>query len=219
VRTFLRENSLSLVLGVLFALTVSAQAVSGWGDYNDDQQAHNQETVSLGEYLTTPHFAEAVFENWESEFLQMGSFVLLTVWLRQKGSPESRKLEGEEDVDREPSPRRKNVPWPVKRGGIVLKLYEHSLSIALFTLFFLSLWLHLISGAAEYSQEQLAHGEKAVTALDFLTRPTFWFQSMQNWQSEFMSIALLVILSIFLREKGSSESKPVDAPLFETGSD
>jgi hypothetical protein len=219
MRKFLRENSLSLVLILLFVLTLGAQAVSGWGDYNDDQQSHDQPTVDLATYLGTPHFLEAVFENWESEFLQMGSFVLLTVWLRQKGSPESKKLDEDEEEDRKASKARKDAPLPVRRGGLILKLYEHSLSIAMFSLFGLSFLLHLITGAAEYSDQQLAHGQQAVTAADFLTRPTFWFQSMQNWQSEYMSIALLVVLSVFLREKGSPESKPVDAPHSQTGGD
>jgi hypothetical protein len=217
MKRFLKENSLSIVMFLFFALTLGGQTIAGLGDYNQEQEEHGEPTIALGEYVGSPHFLEALFENWESEFLQMGAFVLLTVWLRQKGSPESKKLDEKEEVDREPSPKRKNAPWPVRVNGVIGKLYAHSLSITMFTLFFLSFAGHVIAGATEYSEEQEAHGEQGVTAVQFLATPTMWFQSMQNWQSEFLSIGMLIVLSIYLREKGSPESKPVDAPHDETG--
>jgi hypothetical protein len=158
-------------------------------------------------------------ENWESEFLQMFAYVLLTAFLFQKGSAESKDPQKQEAVDRDPRPScdDKTAPWPVREGGIVLKLYENSLSIALFLLFVISFVLHAIGGAKEYSQQQTMHGEEAVTVVQYLGTAQFWFESLQNWQSEFFSIGVLVLLSIFLRQKGSPESKPVDSPHNMTG--
>jgi hypothetical protein len=158
-------------------------------------------------------------ENWESEFLQMFAYVLLTAFLFQRGSAESKDPEKQEAVDRDPhqSGGDKNAPWPVRKGGIVLKLYENSLSIALFLLFAIAFVLHAVGGAKEYSQQQTTHGERAVTVVQYLGTVQFWFESLQNWQSEFFSIGVLVLLSIFLRQKGSPESKPVDSPHSMTG--
>jgi hypothetical protein len=158
-------------------------------------------------------------ENWESEFLQMFAYVLLTAFLYQKGSAESKNPDQPEAVDRDPrqSRNKKDAPWPVRRGGIVLKLYENSLALALFLLFVISFVLHASGGASEYSEQQIAHGAEAVTVLQYMATAQFWFESLQNWQSEFFSIAVLVVLSIFLRQKGSPESKPVDSPHSMTG--
>jgi hypothetical protein len=161
-------------------------------------------------------------ENWESEFLQMFLFVALTAFLYQKGSAESKKLDGEEPVDRDPrlSRNRKNAPWPVRKGGIVLKVYEYSLSLALLILFTVCFVLHAASGAREYNEDRRAHGSgERVTALQYVGTPRFWFESFQNWQSEFLSVGTMVLLSIRLRQRGSPESKPVDAPHGQTGKD
>ena len=218
-----REHGLAIAMFGLFLFSIVGQAITGYMQNNDDQEQHGQQAIGFGEYLGSGHFIEAVFENWESEFLQMGVFVVLTALLKQKGSPESKKLEGEEPVDadpRDPKERnRKDAPWPVRQGGFVLKVYENSLSIVLFSLFFISLALHAVGGAIEYSQEQMEHGGEGVSALGYLLTPRMWFESFQNWQSEFMSIGALIVLSIFLRQKGSSESKPVAAPHYETGSE
>lgn len=222
MRRIFRENGLSIVLFTLFLFTVVGQSITGYHEYNQDQQEHKQQAVGFTEYLSSGHFVEAIFENWESEFLQMGMYVLLTAYLFQKGSPESKKLDEKEEVDRDPQKSRKkgkNVPWPVRRGGFVLKLYENSLCIALFLLFIISLALHAAGGAKEYSQDQLEHGGQAVSMMQYLGTSRFWFESFQNWQSEFLSVALLIIFSIFLRQKGSPESKPVDAPHSQTGTD
>lgn len=216
MKKFVRENSLSLVMTTLFVFALVGQIATGWDVYNKDQVEHGGEAVGIGQYLTSGHFGEAVFENWESEFLQMGLFVVLTVWLRQKGSPESKALDGREEVDREPDPSRPGAPWPVRMGGVVEKVYANSLAIALLALFAMSFALHVITGAAEYSADQVAHGAAAVSPLQYLGTSQLWFESFQNWQSEFMSIGALVVLAVFLRQKGSPESKPVDAPSAET---
>src|ERR671915_2008435 len=130
MRRFLRENSLSIVLFTLFLVFLVGQAITGWDEYNSEQREHKSPAVSFGSYLTTGHFGEAVFENWESEFLQMASYVLLTVWLRQRGSAESKSLSGGDDVDREPDPSKRNAPKVLRRGGLAVKLYENSLSLA-----------------------------------------------------------------------------------------
>jgi hypothetical protein len=214
---FVREHGLTLVMTVLFVLALGGQTITGWSVYNSDQEEHGESSISLVEYVGTGHFGEAVFENWESEFLQMGVFVILTVVLRQKGSPESKSIDGDEEVDREPDRARPDAPLPVRLGGFVGRLYEHSLSIALLTLFVLSFALHVVTGAAEYSEERHAHGEPPVSPTEYLATPQLWFESFQNWQSEFMSIGALVVLGIFLRQKGSPQSKPVDAPDAQTG--
>lgn len=155
-------------------------------------------------------------ENWESEFLQMGAFVLLTAFLRQKGSPESKGFHDEE-VDREPLPDRPGAPWPVRRGGLALALYRNSLSIALLSLFLMSFLLHAAGGAEEYNSEQGTHGGPMVSVAGYMGTSRFWFESLQNWQSEFLAVLSIVTLSIVLRQHGSPESKPVHAPHGTTG--
>jgi hypothetical protein len=202
-----------------FAVFLFAQSVTGLAVYNDDQREHGEATIGYPEYLRTGHFVEATFENWESEYLQMGAYVLFTVFLFQRGSSESKDPDKEESVDEDPRQARdrEGIPWPVRAGGLALKCYEYSLSIALLLLFLFSFILHAIGGAREYSQEQLAHGGHAVSTLEFLRTSEFWFQSFQNWQSEFLAVFSIVVLSIFLRQRGSPESKPVAAPHSETG--
>ena len=218
VPRFLLENSLSLVMFSVFMVVLLFQSLAGWSQYNEEQREHREPQAGYADYVTSGNFVESVFENWESEFLQMSAYVFLTVFLVQKGSPESRKLEGREEVDRPPQgSRRKDAPWPVRRGGFVLKLYENSLSLALFLLFLVSFVLHAAGGAREYSDEQRAHGQPGVSTLTYMGRSRFWFESFENWQSEFLSVGVLVVLSVFLRQKGSPESKPVDHPHSETG--
>lgn len=212
MRRLFRANGLALVTLGLFLLFLILQSLASHRDYNQDQKEHREQEVGYVAYLGTGHFKEGVFENWESEFLQMGAYVLLTVFLRQRGSPESKKLEGEEDVDADPDSTGPRAPWPVRRGGLVLKLYENSLAIALFALFFLSMLAHAVGGAEEYSEEQVAHGEARVSTVEYMSTSRFWSESMQNWQSEFLAVGSLVVLSVFLRQKGSPESKPVDSP-------
>ena len=215
-----RENGLSIVMTVLFLLFLVGQAVSGMYEYNDEQQQHGQPTVDFGSYLGTSHFMEATMENWESEFLQMFAFVVLTACLYQKGSAESKDPNKEEPVDRDPRKSRdkKNAPWPVRKGGLVLTIYEFSLSLAFLLLFVMSFTLHAASGAREYNESQREHGQyEELTTIEYMGTSRFWFESLQNWQSEFLAVGAMVVLSIFLRQRGSPESKPVDSPHSETG--
>ncbi|AUD02618.1 DUF6766 family protein [Spirosoma pollinicola] len=219
MKKYLRENGLSVLFLLLTLLTLFGQILVGWHEFNDDLTDFGRTPYAFSDYLTSGHCIEAVFENWESEFLQMGMYVLLTVSLFQKGSSESKKPDEPEEVDREPSPARKGAPWPVRRGGWVLKLYQNSLSIAFFLLFFISFFLHAVGGVEQYNLEQALKGKpENLTLWQFFGTSEFWFQSLQNWQSEFLSVLSIVVLSIFLRQKGSPESKPVDAPDSETGS-
>jgi hypothetical protein len=219
MRRKLYENSLSLVFVGLFALAFLGQSLTGHRQFNEERQAHGQLSITYSQYLRTGHFWEAVTENWESEFLQMGVYVLLTAFLRQKGSPESKKLVGKEVVDRDPRyiKPHPDAPWPVRRGGIILTLYAHSLTLALLLLFGVCFVLHAVSGAREYNTEQLAHGGALMSTLGYMGTATFWFESLENWQSEFLSLAVMIVLAIFLRQRGSPESKPVDHPHWETG--
>ncbi len=216
----LRDHGLAVSMFAIFGATLIGLAFVGWDTYNHEQLDHGAAAIGLLAYLGTPNFGEAVFENWESEFLQMGAYVLLTAILVSRGSAESKDPDAGERTDDDPSTvdkRRRDLPWPVRRGGLILALYEHSLTIALFGIFFLSFALHAITGAGDYSAEQLAHGGQAVSALEYLTTSRFWFESLQNWQSEFLAVGALIVLSIFLRQRDSPESKPVAAPHSQTG--
>jgi hypothetical protein len=213
-----RENGLSIVAFGLFLLVLVGQSVTGYFESQQEREEHGLARESYSEYLLSGHFIEATFENFESEFLQMGAFVWLTTFLRQKGSPESKRLEGKEPVDEDPRrAKRADSPWPVKRGGWVLAVYENSLSLTFLALFLISFVIHAISGAANFSEEQMTHGEEAVSAMEYLGTSRFWFESLQNWQSEFAAVGALIVLSVFLRQRGSPESKPVAHPHRETG--
>jgi hypothetical protein len=219
MRQFLRNNGLSLTLFVLFLISLIGQAIAGWRAHAEDLRIHDLAPMGFGTYLTTGHFISATFENWESEFLQMAVYVLLTVFLFQKGSPESKKLDEanpENEPPRKPGAER-NAPWPVHRGGLILQLYSLSLSLALVVLFLLSFWLHLAGSTRRANEEALLHQEPARTMVETLADAEFWYESFQNWQSEFLSIAVLVVLGVFLRQRGSPESKPVSAPHATTG--
>jgi hypothetical protein len=214
-----RNNGLSIVLVILFAVTMAGQAVTGWLDRNDDAREHGAAAVPFSTYLMSGHFWEATGENWESEFLQMAAFVLFTVFLRQKGSAESKRVGAVESVDLDPRSHAgdPNAPWPVRRGGLVLMLYEHSLGLTFTALFVISITIHALGGAAEYNEEQREHGEPQLTVTEYVGTSRFWFESFQNWQSEFLSLAAMVLGTIYLRQRGSAESKPVFAAHDETG--
>ncbi|MFJ5862009.1 DUF6766 family protein [Pseudarthrobacter sp. NPDC092439] len=214
-----KEHGLLIANTVLFLVFFGGMILSGAASYSEEQQAHGEAAVSVLQFLGTGEFMEATFENWESEFLQMAMYVVLTVFLFQKGSSESKPMgkDAPQDEDPRQAAIKKTTPWPVKRGGAVLKLYEHSLSILLFVLFLASFSFHAVGGAEAYSQDQQSHGEPAVTVLQYIGTSRFWFESFQNWQSEFLAVAVLVGASVYLREKGSPESKPVAEPHYETG--
>ena len=220
MKKFIREHGLAIVWFGLFCIFMVGQTVVGHMEYNEGRREHGRPEVTYAEYLRTGHFVEATTENWESEFLQMFLYITLTAFLYQKGSAESKKLRGKEPVDRDPrqSKDKRHAPWPVRRGGIVLRLYENSLGLAFLLLFLLCFGLHAAGGARQYNQEQIDHGSSVqVTTLEYLSTSRFWFESFQNWQSEFLAVGAMVLLSIWLRQRGSPESKPVDAPHSETG--
>jgi hypothetical protein len=217
MRRFFRNNGLSIAFIFLFVLSFIGQWLTGFNQYNKEREEEHQQQVSLLSYSHSGHFIQATFENWESEFLQMALFVLLTISLRQKGSSESKKCEGKEEVDREPSAKRKGAPWPVRKGGWVLSVYKHSLTIALLLLFLISFVLHLYGSLKDENDQLAQKGLPLESMSDYIIEPRFWFESFQNWQSEFLSVFAIVVLSIYLRQKGSPQSKPVDAPHAETG--
>lgn len=214
---WLKNNSLSITLLVLFLFSIVGQIVTGCQEHNQEMQQEGRAAISMLRYLTSGHFLQATFENWESEFLQMALFVVLTMFLYQKGSSESKDPDKEEEVDREPDPNKKEAPWPVKKGGFVLSVYKHSLCYILFLLFIVSFVLHWFGSLKDYNEEEALKGLPPETAMRYLHNSRFWFESFQNWQSEFLSVFAIVVLSIFLRQKGSPQSKPVDAPNYETG--
>lgn len=201
---WVRDNSLTLALLALFALSVVGHAWAGWLNALAEMGQHNAAAPRLSEYLTGGEFLSTVFENWESEFLQMAVYVVLTAHLFQRGSAESH----DPDAPAEP---------PV-RGGFLNKLYAHSLGLALFLLFVASFTLHVINSARDAAEQARLHGDPTPSLTEHVMSAQLWFESFQNWQSEFLSTAVLVVLSIYLREHGSPESKKVDEPNSKTGS-
>lgn len=216
-RSFWRDNGLSIVAFLLFLFSLVGQVGAGLKQYNQQEKEHGKPEVGLVGYLQTGHFVESTFENWESEFLQMAMFVVLTAFLYQRGSAESKDPDNDEEVNHDQVTIKKDTPWPVKKGGLVLKIYENSLSIALFTLFVFSFIIHWLGSWRSFNQEQQELGKPTETAWQFLSDSKLWFESFQNWQSEFLSVGMMIVLTIFLRQKGSAQSKPVDAPDHQTG--
>jgi hypothetical protein len=219
VRRWVRDHGLLLANAGLFVVFFAGMVLAGVRAYNADQLEHQESAVSLWGYLHTGDFIEATFENWESEFLQMAMYVVLTAYLFQRGSSESKSPDDPAPQDEDPrdADKRKPVPWPVRQDGWVLSLYENSLALLFFVLFAASVLLHAIGGARAYSAEQLAHGEPAVSVWGFVRTAQFWFESFQNWQSEFLAVAVIVGASVYLRQRGSAESKPVAEPHHTTG--
>ncbi|KQV38917.1 MULTISPECIES: DUF6766 family protein [unclassified Rhizobium] len=216
----IRDNGLTIVLLVLSLSTIGGMLLTGWNVYNEQLSEHGSSQISLASYALSGHFLSAIFENWESEFLQMSAYVMLTAILFQRGSAESKDPDEPAAQDQDPKDRQTagDTPWPVRVGGVARTLYSYSLGIGLALLFVLSFVLHLRYSAEDANAEAVMHGQQPVSLLDHLGTAQFWFESLQNWQSEFLSTAVLVVLSIFLRFKGSPESKPVAAPHSETGS-
>ena len=215
--SFLYKNGLSIVFSLLTVFALGGQALTGWVEHNKELIEKHAERLGFGEYLSSGHFLQATFENWESEFLQMALYVILTIKLRQIGSSESKKLDEKEEVDREPKAS-KDAPWAVKKGGFILEIYKNSLSLAFILLFLASFSLHFYGSLADYNVNQALEGKPLETVGQYLFNSKLWFESLQNWQSEFLSVLSIVFLSIYLRQYASPESKPVDAPDMETGS-
>jgi len=212
--SFIYRNSLSIVVLAIMLIFWGCQFITGMSVANTERKEKGFPQLSAIEYAKSGHFIQATFENWESEFLQMAFYVLLTISLRQKGSSESKSLYKKEDVDRAPK-LRPNAPWPVKRGGLWLKIYSNSLSIALLMLFLFSFLGHFYGSLKNFNEQQLEKNMPFVSASQYIGNSQFWFESFQNWQSEFLAVAAIVLLSIWLRQKGSPESKPVDAAYYE----
>jgi hypothetical protein len=211
---FFRDNGLTIVLMAIFALTLVGMAWTGWRVADEEFVSHGRAALTLGQYLASGEFVSALFENWESEFLQMACYVMLTAALFQRGSAESRDPDGDET---EPTLSPKS-PWAARQGGWIRALYELSLGLALTLLFLVSFGLHWWGSFRAANDDAISHGEPPLkTALEYGLDARFWFESFQNWQSEFLSTAVIVVLSIMLRQRGSPESKPVNAPHSETG--
>ena len=209
--SFFYRNSLSIVVLSFMLIFWSGQFITGMKLVNAERKEKGLPQFSTIEYSKSGHFIAATFENWESEFLQMAFYVFLTIYLRQKGSSESKSLYKKEEVDREPKIH-PNAPWPVKKGGIWLKIYSNSLTIALFSLFLFSFFMHFYGSLKNFNEQQSGNNLPLASASQYIGSSQFWFESFQNWQSEFLAVAAIVLLSIWLRQKGSPQSKPVDAP-------
>jgi hypothetical protein len=221
MRGFLRLNSLSLAFLTLFLGALCLQALAGYHEFNDHQDQHSEPNVSFGRYVTSSQFGAAVMENWQSEYLQFTLFVLLTIWLVQRGSPESKppgEAGRESDADQlvgehahDESPR-----W-AKLDGFRRRLYENSLLIVMGAIW-VSTWVtQSITGSTEYNADRLSHRQDAVSWLEYLGSADFWEKTLQNWQSEFLAVGSMAVLAIYLRQRGSPESKPVGAAHHATG--
>ncbi|MBZ7927114.1 hypothetical protein LAC81_34725 (plasmid) [Ensifer adhaerens] len=215
----LRDNGLTIVLLLATIGTLVGMLFTGLRVYNAELAEHGGQTVTLASYLLSGHFLSALFENWESEFLQMSAYVVLTAFLFQRGSAESKDPDQPSSQDKEPALDEDDpaAPLPVKLGGMARSLYSYSLGWMLFLLFVLSFLMHLRQSASAEAVEALLHGQQAPTIGEHLFSAQVWFESFQNWQSEFLSTAVLVVLSIFLRFRGSPESKAVSDPHSKTG--
>lgn len=223
MRAFLRNNSLSLVFLGLFLAALVFQSIAGLADFNEDQDRHGDPQMSYGRYLVSSEFATAVMENWQSEYLQFTLYVLLTVWLVQRGSPESKEVDktgGESDEEQKVGEHAEpGSPRWARIGGVRRKLYENSLVIVMAAIW-IGTWLaQSLTGVTEYNTDRLDHHEAPVSWAAYLTKPDFWEKTLQNWQSEFLAVGSMAILAVYLRQRGSPESKPVGAPHHATGAD
>jgi hypothetical protein len=223
VRRALRENSLSVVFLALFAAALCGQAYAGWQEFNDSAVTHHEHSISLGRYLLSSAFGNAVMENWQSEYLQFTLYILLTVWFVQRGSPESKELgkqgtESDRDqlVGRHATGR--SPAWARARGAR-LWIYSNSLVLVMATIWLGSWFAQSVTGWSEHNSDQLVHGEHALTYGQYITTAHFWEATLQNWQSEFLAVGSMAVLAIYLRQRGSPESKPVGSPHTATGTE
>jgi Domain of unknown function (DUF6766) len=222
MRTWVRDQSLSLFFLALFVVTLAGQSVAGWKSYTEQQLEHDSPTVSYIRYLVSSEFGQAVMENWQSEYLQFVMFIMATVWLVQRGSNESKQIS---DIGRESDEKQKVGPhakaksplW-AKVGGWRRTLYSNSLVLVMLVIFFGSWFAQSVTGWTEYNADQREHDQSTVSWAGYVTRPDFWENTLQNWQSEFLAVGTMAAYTIYLRQRGSPESKPVGAPYDETGS-
>jgi hypothetical protein len=222
LRRFLKHNGLSLGFAALFLLALGFQAMTGWQEFNNDAVAHAEliheraDTISFGRYLTSSEFGQAVMENWQSEYLQFTLYIFGTVWLLQRGSPESKKLdqaglESDQDQKVGEHAERSSPRW-AKVGGVRTFLYSNSLLLVMSGAFLGSWFAHSVTGWTEYNNQQVEHEQPELSWVGYLGSADFWQTTLQNWQSEFLAVGSMVILSVYLRQRGSPESKPVGAP-------
>jgi hypothetical protein len=218
---WLRENSLSLFFLLLLLASVGGQSLAGWKDFNAEQLAHQDPTVSWTFYVTSSSFWAAVMENWQSEFLQFSFFIAATIWLIQRGSNESKPPE---DVGLESDQKQQiggyapeNAPGWARLRGWRTALYSHSLLIVMTAIFFATWFAQSLTDMVVYNSEQKDHGEAAVSWSSYLATSDFWEKTLQNWQSEFLAVGTMAVFTIYLRQRGSPESKPVGAPHDQTG--
>jgi len=220
---FLRENSLSIVFGLLFVAALVGQSIAGYLEYNEEQLVHLQPPLSYTGYLFSSDFGQSVLENWQSEYLQFALFIVATVWLVQRGSPDSKEIErrGREsdEEQRIGSYADEQSPLAARVGGLRLRLYQHSLFLAMIAIFLASWAIQSLDGWSAYNQEQTEHRLPAVSWLGYVGSPTFWETTLQNWQSEFLVIGSVAVFAIYLRERGAAGSKPVGAAQDETGTE
>lgn len=221
MRRFWRENSLTLVFISLFLVTAMGEAAAGYFSFNQQQVAHGQSTYTFTRYLVSSQFAEELSENWQSEFLQFASFIILGVWFRQKGSTQSKELaESWLETDREQQVgayARQNSPAWARVSGWRRTLFSNSLVMLMAFLFFASWAAQMLTGWSIYNDEQRVHHQPPVSLAGYAGSPDFWEHTLQNWQSEFLAVASITIFSVFLRQRGSPQSKPVGSPHEETG--
>jgi hypothetical protein len=221
VRRFVRENSLSLAFGALFLGALIGQAFAGLAEYNNQQVADGLATITFGRYVTSADFAVDVTENWQSEYLQFLLYIVLTVWWVQRGSPESKKVE---ERGRESDEKQKvgahaepDSPYWAKTGGWRTRIYSSSLGLVMATIF-LACWLvQSVAGWSTYNEDQLKQFQDPLSWLSYLGSADFWSRSLQNWQSEFLAVGSMAVFSIYLRQRGSPESKPVGTSHDSTG--
>jgi hypothetical protein len=221
VRRFFTLNSLSIVFGLLFLASIAAQAIAGHADYNQTQMDHGESTVTLGRYLTSSEFGQAVMENWQSEYLQFALYIFGTIWLVQRGSPESKEPEHagrmtEEEQLLGPHAKDDSPTW-AKADDIRRVLFSNSLLLLMGSLFVGTFFASSVTGWSVYNQEQLTHDASDLSYWQYVGSSDFWESALQNWQSEFLAIGSMVIFSVYLRQRGSPESKQVGAPHAETG--
>jgi hypothetical protein len=219
---FLRENGLSLFFLALFLGVLFAQAIAGQALYNDEEIAHAKllhdtpQTLTLWRYVTSSSFGQAVMENWQSEYLQFTVFVLASVWLVQKGSTESKAVDqagSESDEEQKIGPHAgRDAPKWAKAKGLRLWLLSNSLLLVMGAIWLASWFGQSVTGWSVYNAEQIQHKEATVNWLGYIGTADFWEATLQNWQSEFLAVGSMVIFSVYLRQRGSSQSKPVGAP-------
>lgn len=224
---FVKNSSLSFFFFGILLLSLAFQAIVGHDLYNDEEESHaalngeEPQLVSLGRYVFTSHFGRSVMENWQSEYLQFTLFIVATVWLLQRGSPESKELDraGTESDERQKvgGYAQQNSPAWAKARGLRLWLLSNSLLLVMGLVFALSWFAQSVTGWSEFNVNAAEHGEATASWLGYVGSSNFWFDTLQNWQSEFLAVGSMAVLSIYLRQRGSPESKPVGSPHTATG--